>query len=83
MKTSAISTPKIPTSFRQLPLLAGTLMLLNAATLYAAEDREVITREDRNIAEAGGPWVYNDLDKGFEMAKQTGQPLLIVFRCPP
>ena len=61
----------------------GTLLLVNAAALRAAEDREVITREDRKIAEAGGPWVYNDLDKGFEQAKQTGKPLLIVFRCPP
>ncbi len=83
MKTSAISKLQIPTLFRQLPLLVSTLLLLNSSALPAAEDRETITREDRKIAEAGGPWVYNDLDKGFELAKQTGKPLLIVFRCPP
>ena len=83
MKTSAILKLKLPTLIRQLPLLVGTLLLINSATLRAAEDRETITREDRKIAEAAGPWVYNDLDKGFELAKQAGKPLLIVFRCPP
>ena len=70
-------------SFRHLAVLGSTLLLLSNCTLPAAEDREAITREDRKIAEAGGAWVYNDLDKGFELAKQTGKPLLIIFRCPP
>ena len=83
MKTLAISKPKFLSLSRQLPVLVGTLLLVNAATPRAAEDREAITREDRQIAEAGGPWVYNDLDRGFELAKQNGKPLLIVFRCPP
>jgi hypothetical protein len=48
-----------------------------------AEDREAITRDDRQIAEAAGPWVYNDLAEGLDRAKVSGKPLLIVFRCPP
>ena len=67
MKISAISKLRSSTSFRQLSLLVGTLLLFNVAVLRAAEDREAITREDRQIAEAAGPWVYNDLEKGFEL----------------
>jgi hypothetical protein len=31
--------------------------------------------------QVGTRWIYDDLDKGFEAAKNTGKPLLVVIRC--
>lgn len=45
--------------------------------------REQKVREDREKVEAEGFWIYNDLAKGFEEAKRTGKPLLVVLRCIP
>src|SRR5215217_6741425 len=28
-------------------------------------------------------WIYNDVQRGFEEAKTTGKPLLVVLRCVP
>jgi len=83
MKTSTDSKRKTIPFFRHLTAVGGTLLLLSAATLPGAEDREAITRDDRTIAEAGGPWVYNDLNKGIALAKETAKPLFVIFRCPP
>ncbi len=30
--------------------------------------------------EIGGGWIYGDLDEGFAQAKETGQPLFVLFR---
>jgi len=83
MKTPAQAKHAFAILFRQFPLLLGTFLVLNATALRAAEDREALTRDDRRMAETGGPWIYNDLDRGFALARETGKPLLIVFRCPP
>lgn len=79
---------KPPRRVKSIPLfgccgLLVAMLLLGTAGLGAAEDRETVTREDRKIAEAAGPWVYNDLDKGIALARESGKPLLVVFRCPP
>ncbi|MCA8956162.1 MAG: hypothetical protein KDC87_08810 [Planctomycetes bacterium] len=31
----------------------------------------------------GGGWIEEDLARGVQVAKDTGKPLLVVFRCPP
>ena len=46
----------------------------------AAQNSE--ERADRIFAEAYG-WIYDDLEAGFKQARQTGQPLMVVIRCPP
>ncbi len=45
--------------------------------------REQKVREDREKVEKTGYWIYNDLDKGFAEAKQTGKPMLVILRCLP
>jgi hypothetical protein len=48
-----------------------------------AEDRAERVRRDLADVTSGGRWIYNDLPKGFEEAKSTGKPLLVVLRCIP
>jgi len=67
---------------RHLLILAG-LFLFGTAALTAAEDRDARVRSDRTNVQATGFWIYNDLAKGVDVAKRTGQPLLVVFRCVP
>jgi hypothetical protein len=31
--------------------------------------------------DAGPRWIYDDLAKGFETAKASGKPMLVVLRC--
>ncbi len=48
-----------------------------------ANKREQKVREDRKKVEAGGRWIYNDLEKAFRLAKQNDKPILVVLRCIP
>lgn len=50
---------------------------------FAAENRDAKVLNDRTDVLSGGRWIYNDLPKGFEEAKRTGKPLLVVLRCVP
>ena len=63
-------------------LLAG-LLLLDVASITAAEDRKERVLNDRKEVETSGNWIYNDLPKGFAEAARTGKPLLVVIRCIP
>ncbi len=38
---------------------------------------------DRESFETSAQWYYNDLDRGFDEARRTGKPLLVVLRCVP
>jgi serine protease Do len=58
----------------------GAFALLTAA---AAQDRATKVLNDRARVEASGFWLYNDLPQGFERARKSGKPLLVVFRCIP
>jgi hypothetical protein len=57
----------------------AALMLLTPA-LVISQDRDAKVRNDLAEVKATGLWLYNDLDAGIAEAKQTGKPLLIVFR---
>jgi hypothetical protein len=48
-----------------------------------AQTREEKVRGDRSNVEGDGYWIYNDLEAGFAEAKETGKPVLVVFRCIP
>lgn len=47
------------------------------------KDREGAVRDDRSKMENDDRWIYNDVEKGFEEARKTGKPLLVVLRCVP
>ncbi len=57
-----------------------TSLLLLIVALVNAADRNTKVRNDLTVVEATGHWIYNNLPKGIAQAKQTGKPLLIVFR---
>jgi hypothetical protein len=64
------------------------LVVFGAALLWSAtgaqqQDRRAKVLGDRERVQGGGFWIYNDLAKGFETARKTGKPLLVVFRCIP
>jgi serine protease Do len=61
------------------------LLLLLASSAVAAppNPREQKVRADKAKVEAEGFWIYNDLAKGFEQAKATGKPIVVVLRCIP
>ena len=53
---------------------------LSAATV---PDRRAAVLDDRARMETNERWIYNDWKRGFEEAKRTGKPLLVVLRCVP
>lgn len=63
-----------------------TLLALIAlqSALYAQKmTREEKVRADREKVESEGFWIYNDLQRGYELARETGKPLVVVLRCIP
>ena len=58
-------------------------LLLVPFLLNGAETRDSKVVSDRANVTSGGKWIYNDLAKGFNEARSTGKPLLVVFRCIP
>src|SRR4051794_21093583 len=61
-------------------VLLACLYLLSQNT---AQTREEKVRNDRKKVEADKLWIYNDISKGYAAARQTGKPMLVVFRCIP
>jgi hypothetical protein len=51
--------------------------------LAAAQDRDTKVRNDRQAFKPSDDWIYNDLDAGIEAARESGKPLMVVFRCIP
>ncbi len=65
--------------------LGWVATLLVFSPLLAAEpgSREAKVRADREKVQAAGFWIYNDLPKAIESAKQSGKPILVSLRCIP
>lgn len=59
------------------------LYILVASTNAYSETREEKVLGDKLRFEKNGLWFYNDLEKAFETAKKTNQPVLVVLRCIP
>ena len=53
------------------------------ALAEAVKDREGAVRTDKATMEKDARWIYNDWRLGFQEAKRTGKPLLVVLRCVP
>ena len=67
-----------------LKRLVACLLFASCVTGSAqSQTRDEMVREDRRKVTEDGFWVYNDLDKAFGQAKQTGKPVLVVLRCIP
>ncbi len=64
-------------------VLLSLAAVLSLAGPTPAQPREDKVRADRKKVEAEGFWIYNDLPKGFTLAKKTGKPLLVILRCIP
>ena len=45
--------------------------------------RDQKVREDQQRVTEDGFWIYNDLPKAFQEAKETGKPIVVVLRCIP
>ena len=60
--------------------MAACALLLFPGAEAQQKDRDTMVRDDRSAMQNSAVWIYNDVEKGFEMAKKDGRPLLIVFR---
>ncbi len=67
---------------RLFTLLLTAAWTLSVPDLMAQEkkDRDTLVRDDLSEMRDSDLWIYNDVDKGFELARKTSKPLLIVFR---
>lgn len=63
--------------------LAVLLCLTSLVFAEAAKDREGAVRGDKARFQNDTRWNYCDLDTGFQLAKTTRKPLLVVLRCVP
>tara|TARA_B100000809_G_scaffold125604_1_gene123876 strand:- start:535 stop:750 length:216 start_codon:yes stop_codon:yes gene_type:complete len=65
-----------------LTLLLATWTLFSAGLLPAEEkkDRDTLVRDDLSEMRGSDLWIYNDVEKGFALARKTSKPVLIVFR---
>jgi len=63
--------------------LSFLLVLTHPSLAETVKDREGAVRNDRAAMENDQRWIYNDYKQGFEQAKRTGKPLLVVLRCVP
>lgn len=61
-------------------LIVGLFVTLAVAGALGAAQRPSL-EEDRRIAERHN-WIYDDLDRGMNLAWKTGKPLMVVIRCP-
>jgi serine protease Do len=67
-------------------LLLSFVALSVFATLVVAQEtktRDELVRDDLSTFGSLDTWIYNDVERGFKTAAETGKPLLVVFRCIP
>ncbi len=64
-------------------LVVAFFLLTMLPVSVQGQSREQKVRQDRKKVVAEGFWIYNDLEKGFAEAKQTGKPMVVVLRCIP
>ncbi|HEV8543146.1 MAG TPA: thioredoxin family protein, partial [Verrucomicrobiae bacterium] len=62
--------------------IAASLWMVSSSG-ETVKDRQAAVLEDRSKMENDSRWIYNDWRRGFEEAKRTGKPLLVVLRCVP
>lgn len=70
-------------SRRSIAFFSGLACLAIGLSPAAAQDRATKVRGDRERVAADERWIYNDLPRGIEEARESSKPLLVVFRCIP
>lgn len=60
-----------------------TLSLPVVNPIASGQTREEKVRADRAKVEAEGFWIYNDLNRGIEQARESGKPIVVALRCIP
>ncbi len=63
----------------------GLMMLACFQTVTVAQKptRDQKVRLDKKKVEQTGFWIYNDLAKAYEIAKQSNKPIVVALRCIP
>jgi hypothetical protein len=61
--------------------VGASLLILATGSVCLGQDRDTKVRNDRKQFEDDASWIYNDLARAFELARETGKPLLAVIRC--
>ena len=64
-------------------IAAAACLAAGASIALAKGGAKTIGGEQQQINDAvelAGSWVYDDVDKGFDVAKKEGKPLCFVFR---
>ena len=69
--------------FPRFLLVPALALLASSALAETVKDREGAVRTDRATWLKDTRWIYDDWQKGFDEAKQTGKPLMVVLRCIP
>jgi hypothetical protein len=64
-------------------LLVCAAITVTGARQAPAQDRDTKVRNDRKAFAVSRDWIYNDLTDGIRMARESGKPLFVVFRCIP
>jgi hypothetical protein len=67
---------------RCLIALFSVLVSLHSAA-ETVPDRKGAVLQDRASLENDPRWIYDDFERGFAEARDTGKPLLVVLRCIP
>ncbi|HET6882477.1 MAG TPA: Trx7/PDZ domain-containing (seleno)protein [Pirellulales bacterium] len=70
-------------TLRAILFALSSLDVASMAPDATAQDRGTKVRNDRERVEGDGFWIYNDLPRGLQLAKESGRPLLVVIRCIP
>ncbi len=62
-------------------MFATSLCCLSAVA--QPNERDLKVRKDKAAVEKDARWIYNDLPKAYDAARESKKPLLVVFRCIP
>jgi hypothetical protein len=66
----------------RLNLIAGSVLLVGMAATTAQElSKQDLRKKLKDDVHAS--WIYDDLPAATAAAKQSGKPILAVFRCVP
>jgi serine protease Do len=58
-------------------------MFVCVPMLAQQNERDIKVRGDKATVEKDARWIYNDLPKAYDAARDSGKPMLVVFRCIP
>lgn len=72
-------------NFNTLLVVAGILSFFTGErqVLSQQTERDTKVRNDKANVEKDSRWIYNDLPRAYDAARNSNKPLLIVFRCIP